>query len=195
MRISGSASTRGFDLPASYAVKKSSFLSRMERTRASVFLNNAQSGDRTEGVYDQLSDPSKDVLKQLKEGGQVEQDAWKGLCRELLDLGQLTEAEYACSNLDYRLIPLGCRSTSGSFVPYSDTAEMVLASRSLNQWSGRPLDILDTWSCLLAKWGRQLAAEQNPDGTPKYRDLSPVSRQVDACEKLRELINRLIEAA
>lgn len=196
MYLSGiTQSVRGFELPAAYGVKKTDFLSQMERTRASAFLNHEHSGDRTQAVYHQLSDRSKDVLVKLKEGGQVEKDAWKGLCRELLDLGELTEAEYACSNLEYRLIPLGCHGAGGSFVRYSGTAEMVLDSRSLNQWSGQPLDMLDTWSFLLTKWGRQLAAEHNPDGTPKYHDLSPISSQADACGKLRELINSLTEFA
>lgn len=100
--------------------------------------------------------------------------AWKGLCRELLDLSQLTESEYACANLDYRLISLGCHNSDGSFVRYRGTAEMVLASRALNQWTGHPMDIPDTGSFLLTKWGNQLAVEKNPDGTPKYRT-SPLS--------------------
>lgn len=188
-------SVRGFELPASYAVKKPDFLSQMERTQAAAFLKNEQSGDRVEGVYDQLSDRSKDVLSKLKDGGEVEKDAWKGLCKELMDLGQLTESEYACSNLDYRLIPLGCHDANGNFVRYSNTAEAVLASRSLNQWSGQPLEMLDTWSFLLTRWGSQLAMETNPDGTPKYRDLSPVFSQASACQKLKELVNSLVELA
>lgn len=86
---------RGFELPSAYAPKGSGLLTQMERTQAAVFLNSEQNGDQVEGVYQQLSDQSKDVLSKLKDGGQVEKDAWKGLCKELLDL-------------DYRLIPLGC---------------------------------------------------------------------------------------
>lgn len=184
-------SVRGFELPSTYAVKKSGFLTQMERTQATAFLNSEQNGDRVEGVYHQLSDQSKDVLSKLKDGGQVEKDAWKGLCKELLDLGQITESEYACSNLDYRLIPLGCHDANGNFVKYSNTADMVRASRSLSQWPGDPLNMLNTWSFMLTKWGRQLATEQNPDGTPKYRDLTPVSNQASTCKKVMELINSL----
>ena len=75
--------------------------------------------------------------------------AWKGLCRELLDLSQLTESEYACANLNYRLIPLGCHNSDGSFVRSRGTAEMVLASRALNQCTGNPLDIPPTGSFLI----------------------------------------------
>lgn len=184
-------STRGFELPSAYAVKGSGFFTQMERTQAVAFLNSEQNGDRVEGVYQQLSDQSKDVLSKLKDGGQVEKDAWKGLCKELLDLGQITESEYACSNLDYRLIPLGCHDANGNFVKYSNTADMVLASRSLAQWPGDPLNMLDTWSFMLTKWGNQLATEQNLDGTPKYRDLTPISNQASACKKVMELINSL----
>lgn len=184
-------STRGFELPSAYAVKGSGFLTQMERTQAAVFLNSEQNGDRVEGVYQQLSDRSKDVLSKLKDGGQVEKDAWKGLCKELLDLGQITESEYTCSNLDYRLIPLGCHDASGNFVKYSNTADMVRASRSLAQWPGDPLNMLDSWSFMLSKWGMQLAAEYNPDGTPKYRDITPVSDQASACNKVKELIHSL----
>ncbi len=193
MYVSGMTySVRGFELPASYAVKKPDFLSQMECAQATTFLNNEQSGDRVEGVYHQLSDRSKDVLSKLKDGGEVEKDAWKGLCKELLDLGQLTESEYECSNLDYRLIPLGCHDASGNFVKYSNTADMVLASRSLCQWPGQPLNMLDNWSFMLTKWGNQLATEKNPDGTPKYRDLTPISNQASACKKVMELINSLV---
>ena len=184
-------STRGFELPSAYAPKGSGFLTQMERTQAAAFLNSEQNGDRVEGVYQQLSDQSKDVLSKLKDGGQVEKDAWKGLCKELLDLGQITESEYKCSNLDYRLIPLGCHDANGDFVKYSNTADMVLASRSLDQWPGDPLNMLDTWSFMLSKWGMELAEEQNSDGTPKYRDLSPISNQASACKKVMELINSL----
>ena len=190
--VSGAThSVHGVELPASYAVKKSDFLSQMERTQAAAFLNSEQNGDRVEGVYHQLSDQSKDVLSKLKDGGQVEKDAWKGLCKELLDLGQITESEYACSNLDYRLIPLGCHDASGNFVKYSNTADMVRASRSLAQWPGDPLNMLDSWSFMLSKWGMQLAAEYNPDGAPKYRDLTPISNQASACDKVKELIHSL----
>lgn len=184
-------SARSFELPSAYAPKGSGFLTQMERTQVAVFLNSEQNGDRVEGVYQQLSDQSKDVLSKLKDGGQVEKDAWKGLCKELLDLGQITESEYECSNLDYRLIPLGCHDANGNFVKYSNTADMVLASRSLCQWPGDPLNMLDTWSFMLTKWGRQLAAEHNPDGTPKYRDLTPISNQASSCKKVMELINGL----
>lgn len=184
-------SALGFELPSAYAPKGSGFLTQMERTQAAVFLNSEQNGDRVEGVYQQLSDQSKDVLSKLKDGGQVKKDTWKGLCKELLDLGQITESEYACSNLDYRLIPLGCHGASGNFVKYSNTADMVRASRSLAQWPGDPLNMLDSWSFILSKWGMQLAAEYNPDGTPKYRNLTPVSDQASACNKVKELIHSL----
>lgn len=182
---------RGFELPPAYAVKKSGFLTQMERTQAAVFLNSEQNGDRVEGVYQQLSDQSKDVLSKLKDGGQVEKDAWKGLCKELLDLGQITESEYEYSNLNYRLIPLGCHDANGNFVKYNNTADMVRASRSLAQWPGDPLNMLDSWSFMLSKWGMQLAAEYNPDGTPKYRNITPVSDQASACNKVKELIHSL----
>ncbi len=184
-------SVRGFELPSAYMPKGSGFLTQMERTQAAAFLNSEQNGDRAEGVYHQLSDQSKNVLSKLKDGGQVEKDTWKGLCKELLDLGQITESEYACSNLDYRLIPLGCHDANGNFVKYSSTADMVQASRSLCQWPGQPLNMLDTWSFMLIKWGNQLAMEQNPDGTPKYLDLTPISNQASACKKVMEVINSL----
>lgn len=192
MYVTGAPYTaRSFELPSAYAPKGSGFLTQMERTQAAAFLNSEQNGDRVEGVYQQLSDQSKDVLSKLKDGGQVEKDAWKGLCKELLDLGQITESEYECSNLDYRLIPLGCHDANGDFVKYSNTADMVLASRSLDRWPGDPLNMLDTWSFMLSKWGMELAEEHNSDGTPKYRDLSPISNQASACKKVMELINSL----
>lgn len=187
-----SLSVSGMSIPSSRIKDKPNFLTEMESTRATTLLNNWTGDESLQTVYSQLSDSAKNVLSNLQSGKPVEKDAWKGLCKELLDQGQITESEYQCTNLDYRLIPLGSHDSSGNFVRYNNTAEIVLASRSLNQWSGQPLEMLDTWSFLFRKWGNQLALEYNPDGTPKYQNLSPISNQASACQKIADLINGLI---
>lgn len=182
----------GMSIPSSRIKGKTTFLTEMESTKATTLINNWTGDEDLQKVYNQLSDSSKGVLSNLQSGKPVEKDAWKSLCKELLDQGQITESEYQCTNLDYRLIPLGSHDSSGNFVRYSNTAEIVLASRSLNQWSGQPLDMLETWSFLFRKWGNQLALEHNPDGTLKYQNLSPISNQASACQKITDLIKDLI---
>ena len=182
----------GMSIPSSRIKGNQNFLTEMESMRASTFISNWTSDKPLQEVYNQLSDSSKCVLSNLQSGKPVEKDAWKGLCKELPDQGQITESEYQCTNLDYRLIPLGSHDSSGNFVRYNNTDEIVLASRSLNQWSGQPLDILDTWSFLFRKWGNQLALEYNSDGTSKYQNLSPINNQASACQKITNLIKELI---
>lgn len=194
MNISGicSLSVSSMPIPSSRIKGRQNFLTEMESMRATTLIGNWTDDEFLQKVYDQLSDSSKGILSNLQSGKPVEKDAWKGLCKELLDQGQITESEYQCTNLDYRLIPLGSHDSSGNFVRYNNTAEIVLASRSLNQWTGHPLEMLDTWSFLFRKWGSQLALEYNPDGTPKYQNLSPISNQASACQKIADLINGLI---
>ena len=46
----------------------------------------------------------------------------------------------------------------------------------------------------LKKWGTELSWERNFDGSPKYKDLSPIYDQASACGRVSNLIKGLLAA-
>ena len=53
---------------------------------------------------------------------------------------------------------------------------------------------LDQWAFSLKKWGTELSWERNFDGSPKYKDLSPIYDQASACGRVSNLIKGLLAA-
>ena len=61
-------------------------------------------------------------------------------------------------------------------------------------WTGDPLAYLDNWISSLYDWRSELARARNGDGTPKYSDFSPITNQINACQKVAALVRELSRA-
>lgn len=87
------------------------------------------------------------------------------------------------------LVPLGDLDN-----PFPISADMRDTLDRINQWPGNPLDYLDQWAFSLKKWGGELSMERDRDGSPKYKDVSPVYEQAAACGRVANLIRSLLAA-
>ena len=87
------------------------------------------------------------------------------------------------------LVPLGDMKN-----PFPPSVDMWDTLDRINRWPGNPLDYLDQWAFSLKKWGAELSRERNPDGTPKYQDVSPIYDQASACGRVSNLIKGLLSA-
>lgn len=60
-------------------------------------------------------------------------------------------------------------------------------------WAGDPLDFLDAWIENLTEWREDLSRQRSETGGPKYKDFSPIEKQIEACTKVSEIVNGLLE--
>lgn len=58
-------------------------------------------------------------------------------------------------------------------------------------WKGDPLAYLDNWMKSLYSWRSDLARARNEDGSPKYGDFSPITDQLNSCQKVMDLVRGL----
>ena len=161
----------------------------------------------------QLTPASKAVLDRIQAGrDDITQDEWTGLCKELKSLGAISESDFQYTRADLHMIPIGYWGENGEFVKYELPAE--LKNKLLSQaggkaspsedglwaclddsgWTGDPLAYLDNWISSLYDWRSELARARNGDGTPKYSDFSPITNQINACQKVAALVRELSRA-
>lgn len=103
----------------------SGFAAQMAALTDSMTLADPTGDPTLRAAYDQLSAASRDVLERMKAGqGEVTQDEWTGLCRELKDAGIISESDFAYTRADLRVVPLmtcgmedGCAVVSGGGFP------------------------------------------------------------------------------
>lgn len=166
------------------------FLENVIRTQAS------QGG--LDGVYSRLSPASQKALEGLKAGrSDMTRDQWTALCRELKDLGAITQAEFDYTGTEFRLHPVFTDSHGNVTCPGAResfdllTGRGVLLQNESAAWKGDPLAYLDAWAKTFERWKSQYAGERWPDGEKKYEDLSPLDRRIDAFQKVAELLRGL----
>lgn len=155
----------------------------------SVDFSDLLAGKNQE-IADKLTDGAKRTLQRLKANpNSISKRDWMDLTHELNAMGAVSDTDYQGTNMMFHLVPLGDMDN-----PYPTSADMRDTLDRINQWPGNPLDYLDQWAFSLKKWGAELSWERNPDGTPKYKDVSPVYDQASACGRVSRLIKGLLSA-
>lgn len=153
----------------------------------SVDFSELLSGKNQE-IVSKLSDGARKTLQRLKSNPNcISKVEWMDLTHELNAMGVLSDADYQGTNMMFHLVPLGDMDN-----PFPTSAEMRDTLDRINRWPGNPLEYLDQWAFSLRKWGAELSRELNPDGTPKYKDVSPVYDQAAACGRAAGLIRSLL---
>ena len=155
----------------------------------SVDFSDLLSGKNQE-IVSKLTDGAKKTLQRLKANPNfISKRDWMDLTHELNAMGAISDLDYQGTDMMFHLVPLGSVDN-----PYPTSADMRDTLNQINRWPGNPLDYLDQWAFSLKKWGAELSWERNPDGTPKYKDLSPVYDQASACGRVSNLIKGLLAA-
>lgn len=143
-----------------------------------------------EDVVSKLSDKSKATLRRLKNNPNfISKVDWMDLTSELNKMGVLSDEDYQYASPMFTLVPIGDMDN-----PYTMTDDMRTTLNRLSQWPANPFEQLDMWAFSLRKWAATLSTERNPDGTPKYRDFSPIQRQASSCDRVSDLIKELMRA-
>lgn len=155
----------------------------------SVDFSDLLSGKNQE-IADKLTDGAKKTLQRLKDSpNNISKVEWMDLMHELNAMGAVSDTDYQGTDMMFHLVPLGDVNN-----PFPTSADMRDTLDRINRWPGNPLDYLDQWAFSLKKWGTELSRELNPDGTPKYKDVSPVYNQAFACSRVSNLIKGLLAA-
>lgn len=155
----------------------------------SVDFSDLLSGKNQE-IAGKLTDGAKKTLQRLKANpNAVSKVEWMDLMHELNAMGAISDSDYGWTRMDLRLVPLGDMDN-----PFTTPADLRDTLDRINRWPGNPLDYLDQWAFSLKKWGAELSWERNSDGTPKYKDVSPVYDQAAACGRVSSLIKGLLPA-
>ena len=155
----------------------------------SVDFSDLLSGKNQE-IVSKLTSGAKKTLQRLKANpNAISKVEWMDLMHELNAMGAVSDIDYQGTNMMLHLVPLGDMNN-----PFPTSADMRDTLDRINQWPGNPLDYLDQWAFSLKKWGAELSRELNPDGTPKYKDVSPIYDQASACGRVSNLIKGLLSA-
>lgn len=155
----------------------------------SVDFSDLLSGKNQE-IASKLTDGAKKILQRLKANpNSISKRDWMDLTHELNAMGVISDTDYQGTDMMFHLVPLGDMDN-----PYPTSADMRNTLDRINQWPGNPLDYLEQWAFSLKKWGAELSREMNPDGTPKYKDVSPVYNQAAACGRVSNLMKGLLSA-
>lgn len=156
-----------------------------------ALLKAQDSGGGLASVYGRLSPASQNALEALRAGrGGMSKQQWNTLCRELKDLGVITQAQFDYSRADFRLAPLVSDGRGGVTAP--TIVKEFLGEGKFDRWDGDPLAYLEEWIEALRESRSALCAEYWPDGERKYEDLSPFTRQIDECGKVAGILRELL---
>lgn len=193
----------------STSAKVSSFAAQMKKLTDTMTLTDPVENPTLKAGYDQLSTASKGVLDRMKAGQtDISQDEWTNLCRELKEAGLITESDFLYTRADLRIVPIGYLDRNGNTVLYDSNLmpggllEMnsrynncsgLSKTTTVNDWSGDPLQYLDKWIESLRMWRSDLASQRNEDGTRRYDDFSPISNNIDSCQKVSNLVKMLMK--
>lgn len=155
----------------------------------SADFSDLLSGENQE-IAEKLTGEAKRTLQRLRTNpNAISKAEWLDLMRELNAIGAISDTDYQGTSMMFHLVPLGDMDN-----PFLTSADMRNTLDRISQWPGNPLDYLDQWVFALKKWGAELSRELSPDGTPKYRDVSPVYDQASACGRAANLIKGLLSA-
>lgn len=161
-------------------------------------------------LYEHLSPSSKNVLERLNAGkNNIKKDEWLSFCKELKDAGAITQSDFDYTRADAHLIPIGYYDENGNIATYEACPMMknkllglyekssnpaVAGSESwlsIGDWSGDPLEYLDSWVSALYSWRSDLAKMRAEDESPKYNNFVPIANQINSCQKVAALVKEL----
>ena len=185
------------------------FLEQLKKTaaleKAADTLDLTKTGDGLPDLLHRLTPGSRDVLDRMEAGeADIAMDEWTALCEELEALGAISKDDFQYTRAGLRVIPLGYWGEDGEFVKYDTLSIMKNKlpdphSSRRGQWTcpdeyawkGDPLAYLDNWMNSLYSWRSDMARARNEDGTPKYSDFSPITNQINSCQKVTDLVRAL----
>lgn len=192
-------------------LKKAAETASVEKTKDTLELAKDDAGLRV--LLDRLTPVSRAVLDRIQAGTDgITKDEWSGLCKELESLGAISEADLRYTSADFHFIPLGYYDDNGEFVQYelpmelknkllsqaggkgSPSEDGLWACLDSSHWRGDPLAHLDNWMSSLYSWRSDLSRARNEDGSPKYSDFSPITNQINSCQKVADLVRELSQA-
>ena len=168
-------------------------------------LDLTKTGEGLRDLLHKLTPGSRDVLDRMEAGKKdISQEEWTGLCKELEALGAISKDDFQYTQAGWRVIPLGYWGEDGEFVRYDTVSIMknklpdVGHSRGGQwicpdeyDWKGDPLAYLDNWMKSLYSWRSDMARARKEDGSPKYSDFSPITDQINSCQKVTDLVRAL----
>lgn len=168
-------------------------------------LDLTKTDDRLLDLLHRLTPGSRDVLDRMEAGkADIARDEWTALCKELEALEAISREDFQYTQAGFRVIPLGYWGEDGEFVKYDTLSIMKnkLPDPHRGQreswtcpdedaWKGDPLAYLDDWMTSLYSWRSDMARARNGDGTPKYSDFSPITNQINSCQKVTDLVRAL----
>lgn len=198
----------------------SSFLEKLQKATDAASAEKTKdtlelAKDDAKTLLAQLTPSSKAVLERIQVGtNDITKDEWSGLCQELKTLGAISESDAMSTSANLHLIPIGYYDENGEFVQYdtppmlknallsqaggrgssSSPAEGFWACLNASGWTGDPLAYLDDWMSSLYSWRSELARARNEDGSLKYSNLSPITDQINSCQKVAALVRELGQA-
>lgn len=145
---------------------------------------------KSQEIVSKLTGGARRTLQRLKTNpNSISKRDWMNLTHELNAMGAISDTDYQGTDMMFHLVPLGDMDN-----PYPTSPDLRETLDRINQWPGNPLDYLDQWAFSLKKWGAELSRERNPDGTPRYKDVSLVYDQAAACGRVSNLIRGLLPA-
>lgn len=216
MRVSGCNSVlanraRGISLPRGRG-SGSGFLEQLKSAseaavseKAADALDLTKTGGELLDLLQRLTPGSRDVLNRMEAGkADITEDEWTALCKELESLGAISKDDFQYTRAGIRVIPLGYWGEDGEFVKYDTVSIMKnkLPDPRHSQggqwicpdeyaWKGDPLAYLDNWMNSLYNWRSDMARARNEDGSPKYDNFSPITNQINSCQKVTDLVRAL----
>lgn len=216
MRVSGCNSVlanraRGTSLPRGRGsgsgfleqLKSASNAAASEKAAATLDLTKTDGELRT--LLHKLTPGSRDVLDRMEAGkADITEDEWTGLCKELESLGAISKDDFQYTQAGWRVIPLGYWGENGEFVKYDTMSIMKdklpdvrhsqggqLICPDEYAWKGDPLAYLDNWMKSLYGWRSDMARARNEDGSLKYDNFSPITNQINSCQRVTDLVRAL----
>jgi len=143
-------------------------------------------------ILARLSDPAKATLDAMKAGKDVSKGQWTALCKEMKDMGAITEDEFNSVRTDIQIVPAGYELHP---VMVRELQAMYARSQGIHveteMWTGDPFEYLNSWTDLLDEWQEMLVTLRDETGARKYNDFSPIREQVSSCHKVSDLVQRL----
>ena len=201
-RARGSSPSRGRSAGTSFMDQ---LKSAAAPEKAADSLDLTKTGEGLRDLLHKLTPGSRDVLDRMEAGKKdISQEEWTGLCKELEALGAISKDDFQYTQAGWRVIPLGYWGEDGEFVRYDTVSIMknmlpdVGHSRGGQwicpdeyDWKGDPLAYLDNWMKSLYSWRSDMARARKEDGSPKYSDFSPITDQINSCQKVTDLVRAL----
>lgn len=162
-----------------------------------------------ERIFDKLSPASKNILECMKNGrNHISKEAWSSFCLELKNLGVIDENDYVYTRAEFHMIPIGYIDGNGNLVQYENIPihaddrntqykQYITGSTeeawTSNDWFGDPLKFMDDWLSSMQEWKSDLSVQRNPDGSAKYKDLSPITDQINSYQKVMDIVKNLMD--